>query len=369
VLASHLVIRGPFRGWAAISALALALAACGGGNKAQPSRPNPQSSAPAAAPRLCPLTGTPASSGVDVGRPALAVKLDNAPEARPQAGIEAADVVYEELAEGGITRFMAIFQCNDAARLGPVRSARLVDPDILVQYQPVLFSYSGGNGPVLAKVRSTQGIVDLEHGTHGSAYQRVSGRAAPHNLFTSTDKLRAFAKDVKGPPRTGFVFEAPGASGASGSSPSAAPSAPGSPGAAGGAGPGAAVTFAFAGAPDHRYTYDAGSGSYLRFQGLNTAFKAESGAQVKASNVVVMKVRVVQSSLKAAAGNFSPDISIVGSGDVIVLRRGVSVKGRWSRPSPGDQTKLVDASGKPIALTPGNTWIHLVPESQAVTIS
>ncbi|HEY8200635.1 MAG TPA: DUF3048 domain-containing protein, partial [Actinomycetota bacterium] len=275
------MIRGPFRGWAAISALLLAATACGGGNKAQPGRPNPEARASAspAAPVLCPLTGAPAASGAGVDRPALAVKLDNAPEARPQAGIESADIVYEELAEGGITRFMAIFQCRDAARVGPVRSARLVDPDILVQYKPVLFSYSGANAPVLAKVKSTQGIVNLEHGSHGSAYQRVSGRAAPHNLFTSTDKLRAFATDVKGPPRAGLVFEAPG------SSPSAAPSpaasASGAPGAAGGTGPGASVTFSFAGSPDHRYTYDAASGSYLRFQGLSTPFKSESGAQVK----------------------------------------------------------------------------------------
>jgi hypothetical protein len=82
-----------------------------------------------------------------------------------------------------------------------------------------------------------------------------------------------------------------------------------------------------------------------------------------------MKVKVVQGTLKDAAGNFSPDISVIGSGEAIVLRGGVSIKGRWARPSLGDQTKLTDASGKPIPLAPGNTWIHLVPESQPVTVS
>lgn len=351
----------------AISALLLAATACGGGEKSSPNEPNPAPGASGKAappPALCPLTGAPAASGVDVSRPALAVKLDNAPEARPQAGIEAADVVYEELAEGGITRFMAIYQCKDASRLGPVRSARTVDPDLLVQYKPVLFAFSGANGPVMAKVKSTQGVVSLEHGSHGSAYQRVSGRAAPHNLFTSTEKLRAFAKDVKGPPKTGFVFEA------SASPPSApSPAASGAPAGAGATGPGASVTFAFAGSADHKYTYDAASGSYLRFQGLNAPFRSEAAGQVKATNVVIMKVKVVQSSLKDAAGNFSPDISVVGSGEAVVLRGGVSVKGRWTRSSLGDQPKLADASGKPIPLAPGNTWVHLVPESQPITVS
>ena len=82
-----------------------------------------------------------------------------------------------------------------------------------------------------------------------------------------------------------------------------------------------------------------------------------------------MKVKVVQGTLKDAAGNFSPDTTVIGSGEAIVLHGGVSIKGRWTRPSLGDQTKLVDASGKPIPLVPGNTWIHLVPEAQPVTVS
>ncbi|MGH2768138.1 MAG: DUF3048 domain-containing protein, partial [Actinomycetota bacterium] len=149
-------------------------------------------------PVLCPLTGQERAPGFSIDHPALAIKVDNHSAARPQAGLESADIVYEELAEGGITRFLAIFHCSEADRVGPVRSARLVDPDILLEYAPVPFGYSGANPVVVEKVESTQGIVSLRHGRFGDAYERVRGRQAPHNLFTSTQKLRAPTK-VKGP--------------------------------------------------------------------------------------------------------------------------------------------------------------------------
>ena len=351
------------RGLAAIVALMLAGTAC---RKDQPKAAPTPSPSPVVAPALCPLTGTPAPTGVDTARPALAVKIDNAPPARPQAGIDAADIMYEELAEGGITRFIAVFHCGDAARLGPVRSARPVDPDIVAQYKPVLFAYSGARPEVLSKVKSSSGLVDLEHGSHGAAYQRDPKRPAPHNLFTSTDKLRALAKSVQGPPANGFVYETPAAAGASpGAAAGASPSGAASPAPAAGAaatGPGAAVEFAFTGAPDHRYTYDAATGTYLRFVPMNQPFNTESGGQVKGVNLVFLKVRL-------GPGARAPDFTVTGEGEAIVLRGGASYKGRWTRSGPTDTWKVADASGNPIKLAPGNTWIHLVPETQAVNVS
>lgn len=340
---------------AVVCALLLAASACGGDKKktAAP-RPEASPSATAAAPVLCPLTGT-SASGTSTARPALAVKIDNAPPARPQAGLDAADIVYEELAEGGITRFVAIFHCRDANRVGPVRSARLVDPDLLVQYKPMLFAYSGADPTVLAKVKSTQGIVSVEHGSNGPAYERVAGRPKPHNLYTSTPKLYGRAKDVQGPAQTGLVFEAP-------APPAPTASAPASPPAAAPAkGPGASVTFSFGGRADHRYTYDAASSSYLRFQGVDTPFNIEGAGQAKATNVVFLKVKRIPGQLV--------DFAVVGTGEAIVLSGGGSVKGTWTRPAPRDQTKLVDAASNPIKLRPGNTWIHLVPEGQAISPS
>ncbi|HEX2180590.1 MAG TPA: DUF3048 domain-containing protein, partial [Actinomycetota bacterium] len=132
--------------------VALVAAACGDDSEPQATRsPTPSESPPPPEPIRCPLTGVEAGA-VDINRPALAVKIDNHPRARPQTGLETADIVYEELVEGGLTRFMGVYHCGDAGDLGPVRSARAVDPDILVQYAPVLFAYSGASPNNLNKI-------------------------------------------------------------------------------------------------------------------------------------------------------------------------------------------------------------------------
>ncbi|MGH2720429.1 MAG: DUF3048 C-terminal domain-containing protein, partial [Actinomycetota bacterium] len=137
-----------------------------------------------------------------------------------------------------------------------------------------------------------------------------------------------------------------------------------SPTAAAGAaatGPGASVQFAFMGAADHKYTYDAATGTYLRFQGLNQPFNTEAGGQAKAVNLVFLKV-------KLPPGGRAPDFTVTGEGAATVVRGGASYQGKWTRPGPTDTWKLTDAGGNPIKLAPGNTWIHIVPDAQAITV-
>jgi hypothetical protein len=291
---------------------------------------------------VCPLTGVDAGA-TDITRPVHAVKIDNHPRARPQAGMQLADVVYEELVEGGLTRFLIVLHCQNAPRLGPIRSARLVDPDLLVLYSPVLFGYSGAAPGVLAKVRSTDGVINLVHGANGPAYHRAGGRPAPHNLYTSSDALlaRPAAQGVKGPPRTGYTFDA---------SLLAAPPASSSRG---------AVDLSYSSGSSVSYTYDAASKKYLRSQ-AGRPHNDESGAQLSATNVLVFKVPVQVGG--------SPHIAVIGEGEATVLRGGQAVVGRWQRPSLGDQFTLVDSSGQPIKLAPGNIWINLVPSDRAVTV-
>jgi DUF3048 family protein len=306
--------------------------------------PPPPPPMPASPPPLsCPLTGVEAGA-TDITRPVHAVKIDNHPRARPQTGMQLADVVYEELVEGGLTRFMAVFHCQTAPRLGPIRSARLVDPDLLVLYSPVLFGYSGAAPQVLAKVRSTAGVINLEHGANRPAYQRAGGRRAPHNLYTSSDALlaRPAAQGVKGPPRTGYTFDA---------SVLAGPPAPS---------PAASVDLSYSAGSSVSYTYDAASKKYLRSQG-GGPHNDESGARLSATNVLVFKVPV-----QVVGG--SPQIGVTGEGEATVLRGGRAVQGKWRRPSLGDQFTLVDAGGQPINLAPGNIWINLVPSDRAVTV-
>ena len=337
------------------------LAACNGdtsgdgGNNAAPAEEDE--------PTLCPLTGVEAASGVDVNRPALAVKIDNAPPARPQAGIDAADVVYEELGEGGLTRFLTVFHCNDAETVGPVRSARDVDPEILQEFGTVLFGYSGANAQVLDKIANANFLGDLKHGSNADAYTRASDRRAPYNLMTSTEKLRSAeaASDTTGAPKTGLTFNADVLNPPSPASPAAgeaaAPAAPA----------GNSVTFSFSNSNVVRYNYDAANKTYLRSHG-DTAHNLTNGQQVSAVNVVVQKVRIVPGSVVDASGSPTQDTTVVGTGDVTVLRGGTSVTGKWNRASLGESTTFTDGAGQPIEFAPGRTFIHLVPQERPVQV-
>lgn len=321
-------------------------------------------------PIRCPLTGVEVVEGFNMDRPALAVKIDNHPRARPQAGLETADIVYEELVEGGLTRFLGVYHCGDAADLGPTRSAREVDPDIMVEYAPVLFAYSGASPNNLRKVAATAGIIDLVHGANGPAYSRRGGRPAPHNLHTSTEAIRSrpAAQGVTGAPRTGLVFNPdlvraepppapePPAEPVDPADPAAppAPAAPVTP-------PGNKVSFSYAGGQGVvSYTYDPATNRYLRSQG-GSAHNAASGTQLGGTNVLVLKVPVNR-------GGSSPTIHVTGSGEAIVLRNGEAIQGTWSRPALSDKTILTDASGQPIELAIGNTWINLLPNDRAATL-
>lgn len=341
--------------------LVVLLAACGddGGNGGDNAAP------PEEEPILCPLTGVEAPSGVDVDRPALAVKIDNAPPARPQAGIEAADIVYEEISEGGLTRFLTVFHCGDADSVGPVRSARTVDPDILREYGTALFGYSGANSQVLGKIAGADFIADLKHGSSGDAYSRASDRRAPYDLMTSTQNLRSAeaAADAQGAPQTGLTFNAavleapaaPAASPAEGEVASPAPPA------------GNSVSFSYSNSNVVRYNYDQANMRYLRFHG-DVAHNLSNGQQVGAVNVVVQKVSIVPGTVRDASGSPTQDTTVVGSGEATVLRGGTAVTGTWNRPSLNDNTTFTDASGETIEFAPGNTFIHLVPRERPVTV-
>lgn len=354
--------------------------ACGDPAPPKPSATSKKSPSPEPPkPVFCPLTGVETSQSFPKDKPALGVKIENSVASRPQAGLDKADVVYEELAEGGITRFLAIFHCNEAPSLGPIRSARLVDPDIMLEYKPALFAYSGGNPLVKDKIKATKGLIDLRHGSHGDGYSRERGRKAPHNLFSSTERLRGLddARDLKGAPKSPFVFD-PNALGTPSPSPKptaksspaktkASPTATTSPSPSAPP-PGATVSFSYSGTGNIvRYVYDAGAKAYLRSHG-EQAHRGISGDQFKAVNVIVLKVRVTQGTIRDAAGNFSPEITVTGSGEAVVLRGGVAVNGKWSRPGLSDHTKLTDASGKAIGLVPGNIWIHLIPTDRPINV-
>jgi len=291
----------------------------------------------------CPLTGVPATSGVPQ-RPALAIKIDNYPQARPQSGLDKADIVFEEPVEGGITRLVAVFQCQSPALAGPIRSARAVDLQILDQLSRPVFLHVGGINPVIAMLQGGN-LIDDNLFYRGSIVQHPPGRYAPYSSYVSGDAAWGLNPSYTTPPAPLFTY--------SGVTPA-----------------GTAVTsvhIPFANTNDVRWSWDAPSGHWLASWGGSPAMVANAG-QIAVNNVVIQTVHVTYGPwLENDVGGYEVQSQMVGSGPLTVLRNGIAVAGTWQRASITSPTSLVSASGAPIALAPGTTWVEIVPSNIAVT--
>ncbi len=275
-------------------------------------------------------------------RPAVAVKVENNPAAYPLAGLEHAEVVYEEQVEGGMTRFMAIFHCNDSPKVGPIRSAREVDPAIMTPTTRILAS-AGGND-IVRGILDEAGVVLVDEDTAGDAMRRVSrpGIGLEHTLYGHTRHLRRLgAANFSQPPPNGiFRFgETRGVWKSAGS-----------------------VTVNFGLATSITYTWR--NGRWLRSE-RGEPFVAESGEQIAVDNVVIEEHEVNNSTrIFDVAGNPSIEIAdITGSGRALVFRDGKVIVGRWVREKARDKVTYLTRAGREIGLTPGTTWIELLPSS------
>ncbi len=326
----------------------VALAGCSGGGskKAGPATTAPgPSTGPSttAVPAVYPLTGLPVTNPATVGRPLLAVKIDNSPEARPQAGLDRADVVAEEVVEGGLVRFMAIFQSQDADRVGPVRSVRPVDGKLLTPTKGY-FAYSGGNLTEKALIKQAPvtlvGVDELP-----AAYTRRRDRRAPHNLYSSTQGIYSRAPAAGGAPPALFTYRAAG-------------TPPGGSGVA----PLARLQIAMGQITNATWAWDAGAKVFRRSTN-GTPHTVEGGGQLGFANVVVQFVAYQNrpNGETDSVGAPVPEANVVGAGDAWILSGGMLVKGRWSKAGDGAITTYTDAAGAPIGLTPGPTWLMLAP--------
>jgi len=294
-------------------------------------------------PPSCPLTGQPAPHGRVPDRPALAIKVENLPGARPQAGLDRADVVYEEPVEGGITRFIVVFQCHDAGRVGPVRSGRTTDPKVLVQFGRPVMGYAGGQAPVVRAI-DRAGVIDVNYNIAISAYTRDDSRPSPHNLYTSTRALWKAAKAKEGAPAPVFAYD---------------------PELAGPSRKARTVHLPFSSYSDVFWKWSRTRAAWLRSHGT-VPHLLEDGSRVQAANVVVMQVQVRSGPIVDAAGNHSPEVELTGSGKAYVFRDGRMIVGRWERPTLKDVTTFVTKAGAEIALAPGVTWVELLPDTLQV---
>lgn len=300
---------------------------------------------------VAPLTGLRIADGEVAARPALAVKIDNldAPKesALPQAGLPNADIVFEEIVEGNITRLVAVFQSQDPGdRVGPVRSARTTDVHLLPQLGRTLLGWSGGNAGVVASVHATEALIDVGHDRATSAYSRDRSREAPHNLYVDADALWGFAPDEVTAPDPLFQYRRDDVMAEN------AVSAPG-------------VDITWGGGVASSpvgWRWDPEAELYIRSQSGRPHLD-ETGENLVAQNVVVLVTPYGQSP----ADLRSPEALTVGGERAFVFTNGMIVRGRWSREADDVPATLTSDSGEVIRLTPGQTWIEL-PRDGGATV-
>lgn len=290
-----------------------------------------------------PLTGLRGTDEAIANRPAVVAKIDNHPAARPQSGLIEADIVYEENVES-LTRFAAVLHSRDADPVGPLRSGRSQDVDLLANLKSPIFLWSGGNATVTRLVNSSSMInmspfINLA----APAFFRSSDKGSPHNLYSRTSEIRTLAADKGGIPIAVFTYrgidETPTGADAVG------------------------AKLSMDGGTNVSWEWDVASGTYLRRHG-DKRHNDPNGIQVNTNNVVILFVSYRSSSADAR----SPEAKTIGSGVAWVYAGGKVMIGTWNRADTASGWGLLDENGDPINLTPGRTWVELSREGKAAQV-
>ncbi len=270
--------------------------------------------------------------------PVLAVKIDNIVYARPQTGLRSADIVYVIPVEGGLTRFMAVFSSHIPAVVGPVRSARQSDLDILPQFGHPAFAWSGAT-PHLVPFVERANVADLYANLVGG-YYRDNARVAPYNLFAQTKQLLAEAPTASKARDIGFRFGAPPAGGKATASFSVKY-------------PQASYVFRWSAAQKRWLTWIDGGPA-----------QATEGGQLGGSTVIVQYTRIATSRFEEYGGR-PPYAQSVGSGPAVVLRDGRAYTVHWSRRGREVGTTYTLPDGKRMQFAPGQVWVLLTANNAA----
>lgn len=266
-------------------------------------------------------------------RHVTSIMIENSPDARPQSGLRDAGLIYEAVAEGGITRFNALFLESQPDYIGPVRSVRPYYVELVRPFNPV-FVHAGGSGAGLAKVKSEK-IQDLDHGANAEAFQRISSRYAPHNLYTSMKALDKAAdkRHYKASDFTSFARK-----------PELAVTNPTVTN----------INFSLSGfLYNVKYKYDAKNNSYLRFEGGDPHMDLKSRKQLSPKVVIALEMKYSQSGIYSV-------YKTNGQGKMWVFQNGSVQKGTWKKKNAKSQFQFIDAKGETLRLIPGQTWITLV---------
>jgi hypothetical protein len=274
-------------------------------------------------------------------RAVTGVMIENSPDARPQSGLLDAGVVYEAVAEGGITRFLALFEESQPAYIGPIRSSRPYYLDWLLPFD-ASYAHVGGSPEALAQIKALK-VKDLDQFANSGAYQRVSQRYAPHNVYSSIDKLYSLAqsKGYTSSNFTGFLRKV--------ETPATAPNAK-------------SIDFAISSyLYNPHYDYDPATNSYKRSEGGKPHIDEKTGAQLSPKVVVAL---VTPSALESDGTHNS--YATTGTGVMYVFQDGIMTQGTWKKDSRTAQFVFTGSDGQPIKLNPGQTWVSMVTTAGAV---
>jgi hypothetical protein len=319
-----------------------------------PKPPTPPSTQPVARP--VPLPGDSPLTGIGVGgyqtgHPALVVKIDNVGDARPQVGINEADVVFEEQVEGGFTRFAAVYHSTPADPVGPIRSARSTDIALLAPLYHPLFSYSGANRDFKQLVRQSA-MVDVGVENFPGKYFRDNNgggvrRSSVHNLFSNTSGLHGLAApDAQAPPP---LFSYRG----SGTRPSEPETRPVSRVQGQWVYKGKARTVV-------NYDWDATANAWTRIQNGSLHVDA-AGRKVAPTNVIIQFVTYHDTGYRDSSGAEVPEADVIGKGDAWFLSAGYLSPVKWEKLDKDHVTTFRGLDGAYARLLPGRTWVELVP--------
>jgi hypothetical protein len=289
---------------------------------------------------VAPLTGLPDPRRLTKHRSALTIKIDNTPEARPQYGINQADVVYEEIVEGGITRLAAIFNSQLPTKVGPVRSVRRTDREIVYPIGGI-FAFSGGAQYAIRSIE-TAPVKLVDQSTAGSAMFRDYKRYAPHNLFANAVLLMAKGGKPKPPPPL-FAYRSPSTS-ATGARVNA-------------------FTVGFASGYATSYLWDGKTRSWDRSI-FGRPDVTAAGVRLSPKNVIVMNVLY-----RGGVGVEGSYAQMTGSGTVLIFTGGRVQRGTWSRKSLLKPVVYKNLYGAVIAVTRGQTWVELLSKTEQASIT
>lgn len=268
------------------------------------------------------------------------IMIENSEDARPQSGLKDAGVVFEAIAEGGITRFLTLFQESQPDYIGPVRSVRPYYLDWVQGFDAPIV-HAGGSADGLAKIKA-DGVKDLDQFANGNSFTRVDSRAAPHNLYTSMAQLDTLktSKGFSTSTFTGFARKKESAS----KSPNAR-----------------TIDLAISSSLFNvHYDYDAKTNSYLRSEGGASHTDEKSGKQLSPKVVVALIMEQGRDGVYTTYNS-------LGNGSCIVFQDGIVTEGSWYKGNSKDQITFKDSRGEVLKLNPGQTWLTAVGSSTAVT--